>query len=252
MGPEREGMFAKLRAERPISFQEEFEPPPEMAATIPQGPGYWALTRYADVMQVSRDPDTFHSAPTTTITDMPGEIAEWLGSMINMDAPKHTKLRLIVNRGFTPRQIARDRGIGTRASERHRRHVVEHGRVRLRLRDRGGAPPADHLRHDGHPARRHQDHLRVHEHDPGCRRPRVREHDGRPHGRGDGPLPIRPRARRRPPEEPAQRHHHDAHASRSRRRKRRAQAHRGRARFVLLAPRRRRATRPRATRSATA
>ena len=27
--------------------------------------------------------------------------------MINMDAPKHTKLRLIVNRGFTPRQVAR-------------------------------------------------------------------------------------------------------------------------------------------------
>jgi cytochrome P450 len=107
IGPEREGVFAKLRAERPISFQEEFDPPPEMAATIPKGPGYWALTRYADVMQVSRDPDTFHSAPTTTVTDMPAEIAEWLGSMINMDAPKHTKLRLIVNRGFTPRQVAR-------------------------------------------------------------------------------------------------------------------------------------------------
>jgi methyl-branched lipid omega-hydroxylase len=107
MGPDREAVFAKLRAERPVSFQEEFEPPPEMAATIPQGPGYWAITRYADVMQVSRDPDTFRSAPTTTITDMPAEIAEWLGSMINMDAPKHTKLRLIVNRGFTPRQVAR-------------------------------------------------------------------------------------------------------------------------------------------------
>src|SRR5689334_18868233 len=78
-----------------------------MADTIPRGPGYWALTRYADVMQVSRDPEAFHSAPTTTITDMPANIAEWLGSMINMDAPKHTKLRLIVNRGFTPRQIAR-------------------------------------------------------------------------------------------------------------------------------------------------
>src|SRR5689334_5054123 len=78
-----------------------------MADTIPKGPGYWALTRYADVMQVSRDPDTFHSAPTVTITDMPAEIAEWLGSMINMDAPKHTKLRLIVNRGFTPRQVAK-------------------------------------------------------------------------------------------------------------------------------------------------
>jgi cytochrome P450 len=74
---------------------------------IPRGPGFWALTRYADVMQVSRDPDTFHSAPSTTIGDIPAEIAEWLGSMINMDAPKHTKLRLIVNRGFTPRQIAK-------------------------------------------------------------------------------------------------------------------------------------------------
>jgi len=107
MSPEREGVFAKLRAERPVSFQEEFEPPPEVAAMVPRGPGYWAVTRYADVMQVSRDPDTFHSAPTVTITDMPAEIAEWLGSMINMDAPKHTKLRLIVNRGFTPRQVAK-------------------------------------------------------------------------------------------------------------------------------------------------
>jgi cytochrome P450 len=105
MRPDREGIFAKLRAEAPISFHEEPVPPPEVP--FPQGPGFWALTRYADVMQVSRDPDTFHSAPTSTVGDIPAEIAEWLGSMINMDAPKHTKLRLIVNRGFTPRQIAR-------------------------------------------------------------------------------------------------------------------------------------------------
>jgi methyl-branched lipid omega-hydroxylase len=103
--PDREGVFAKLRAEAPITFQAEMVPPP--GASIEQGPGYWALTRYADVMHVSRDPDTFHSAPSVNIPDMPPEIAEWLGSMINMDAPKHTKLRLIVNRGFTPRQIAR-------------------------------------------------------------------------------------------------------------------------------------------------
>jgi methyl-branched lipid omega-hydroxylase len=105
--PDREGIFAKLRAERPISFHEEPVPPPDLGFDFPQGPGFWALTRYADVMQVSRDPDTFHSAPTSTIGDMPAEIAEWLGSMINMDAPKHTKLRLIVNRGFTPRQVAK-------------------------------------------------------------------------------------------------------------------------------------------------
>jgi methyl-branched lipid omega-hydroxylase len=107
MRADREGIFAKLRAERPISFQEEPVPPPDLGFDFPQGPGFWALTRYDDVMQVSRDPDTFHSAPTSTVGDMPAEIAEWLGSMINMDAPKHTKLRLIVNRGFTPRQVAR-------------------------------------------------------------------------------------------------------------------------------------------------
>src|SRR5205085_1685363 len=103
--PDREGIFAKLRAERPVSFHAEPVPPP--GAPFEQGPGFWALTRYADVMQVSRDPDTFHSAPSVNVPDIPAEIAEWLGSMINMDAPKHTRLRLIVNRGFTPRQVAR-------------------------------------------------------------------------------------------------------------------------------------------------
>src|SRR6266446_3668483 len=88
MRPDREGIFAKLRAERPVSFHAEPEPPP-------------------DVPQVSRDPDGSHSAPSITTGDIPPEIAEWLGSMINMDAPKHTKMRLIVNRGFTPRQVAK-------------------------------------------------------------------------------------------------------------------------------------------------
>jgi cytochrome P450 len=107
MRPDREGIFARLRAEHPISFHEEPDIPEDLGIDMPRGPGFWALTRYADVMQVSRDPDAFHSAPTSTIGDMPAEIAEWLGSMINMDAPKHTKLRLIVNRGFTPRQVAK-------------------------------------------------------------------------------------------------------------------------------------------------
>jgi cytochrome P450 len=107
--PDREGIFAKLRDERPVSFHEEplYLPADGGEPLMPQGAGFWAVTRYDDVMAVSRDPDTFHSAPNTTISDIPPEIAEWLGSMINMDAPKHTKLRLIVNRGFTPRQVAK-------------------------------------------------------------------------------------------------------------------------------------------------
>ena len=47
------------------------------------------------------------SGKGTNIPDMPIEIAEFFGSMINMDAPRHTRLRLIVNRSFTPRQVAR-------------------------------------------------------------------------------------------------------------------------------------------------
>jgi hypothetical protein len=116
MRADRDGIFAKLRAEAPVSFHAEPVPPP--GSTFAQGPGFWAVVRYADVMQVSRDPDTFHSAPSVNIPDIPPEIAEWLGSMINMDAPKHTKLRLIVNRGFTPRQVARlEETVRTQARE---------------------------------------------------------------------------------------------------------------------------------------
>ena len=83
-------------------------------------------------MQVSRDPDTFHSAPSINIGDIPPEIAEWLGSMINMDAPKHTKLRLIVNRGFTPRQVAKiEENVRDQAREIVER-IAPDGRVRLR------------------------------------------------------------------------------------------------------------------------
>jgi methyl-branched lipid omega-hydroxylase len=109
MRPDREGMFAKLRAEAPVSFHEEPEyvDPASGVQVMPKGPGFWAVVRHDDVMRVSRDPATFHSAPSVNIGDIPPEIAEWLGSMINMDAPRHTKFRMVVNRGFTPRQIAK-------------------------------------------------------------------------------------------------------------------------------------------------
>src|SRR6266480_1191622 len=44
MRPDREGIFAKLRAEAPVSFHEEPEPPPDVP--FPKGPGFWAVTRY--------------------------------------------------------------------------------------------------------------------------------------------------------------------------------------------------------------
>ena len=99
---ERDAVFAKLRAEKPISFQPEaeYEPP------IPPGPGYWALTRHADIWAASRNPELFQSGRGSNIGDMPIEIAEFFGSMISMDAPKHTRLRMIVQKAFTPKVVA--------------------------------------------------------------------------------------------------------------------------------------------------
>lgn len=100
--PDRDGAFAKLRAERPVSWHDEFDYP-----SLPKGPGFWAVTRYDDVWTVSRSSETFVSGKGSNIGDLPIELAEFFGSMINMDAPRHTKLRLIVNRGFTPRMVAK-------------------------------------------------------------------------------------------------------------------------------------------------
>jgi len=99
--PDRDGIFAKLRAERPVSFHEE----PEFIG-FPKGPGFWSLVCYDDVVRASRDSETFSSGRGSNIGDLPVELLEFFGSMINMDAPRHTKLRKLVNRGFTPRVVA--------------------------------------------------------------------------------------------------------------------------------------------------
>jgi cytochrome P450 len=98
--PDRDGMFAKLRAERPVAFHEEMQ-----FLEFPKGPGFWSLVRYDDVVRASRDNETFISGRGTNIGDLPTEMLEFFGSMINMDAPRHTKLRKLVNRGFTPRMV---------------------------------------------------------------------------------------------------------------------------------------------------
>jgi len=94
----REGAFATLRRERPISFHEEPEVP-----FLGKGPGFWALTKHEDVLEVSRNPEVFSSARGgVTIIDQPPEFAEFFGSMIVMDDPRHARLRRIVSRSFTP------------------------------------------------------------------------------------------------------------------------------------------------------
>jgi cytochrome P450 len=72
---------------------------------FPPGPGYFAVTRHEDVWAASRNPELFCSGQGSNIVDLPQELNEFYGSMINMDDPKHFRLRSIVSKGFTPRHV---------------------------------------------------------------------------------------------------------------------------------------------------
>ena len=98
---ERNAAFAMLRRERPIAFFAEPEVPP-----FPLGPGYFAITRMDDLLEISRNPEVFSSASgAVSILDMPAEMNEYFGSMISMDDPRHARLRRIVSGTFTPRML---------------------------------------------------------------------------------------------------------------------------------------------------
>jgi cytochrome P450 len=87
-------VFRRLRAESPVCFLPE-----------PDGPGYWGVFSYDDVHEVSRHPQTFGSHPSTFIKDNPDGDGGAGELMLNQDPPRHTQLRKLVNKGFTPRQI---------------------------------------------------------------------------------------------------------------------------------------------------
>jgi cytochrome P450 len=149
---DREGIFAKLRAERPVSFHEEPEFP-----EFPRGAGFWSLTRYADVVGASCDAATFISGQGANIGDLPVDLAEFFGSMINMDAPRHTKLRKLVSSAFTPRTLRQlEEGVRTQArriadavAPKGACDFVEEIAAALPLRiicDMMGIPESDHRR----------------------------------------------------------------------------------------------------------
>ncbi len=100
-----EADLAQLRRDAPVSFHEEPEPTPDFP--LPRGPGYWAVTRLDDILQVSKHPELFSSAAGITVIDSPPEFNEFFGSMIAMDDPRHAHLRRIVSAGFTPRMLKR-------------------------------------------------------------------------------------------------------------------------------------------------
>ena len=94
-------MFDRLRAEAPVSWHE-----------YPNAKGFWNVVQHKDLVTVNRDTSTFSSETggisILTPDEFPGE-----GNgqdprglmMLYMDPPKHTRYRLLVNKGFTPRMI---------------------------------------------------------------------------------------------------------------------------------------------------
>ena len=87
--------FRRLRDEEPVAFFPE-----------PDGPGFWGVFRYDDVVEVSRHPAQFGSSPSVFIREPPDGPNDGTSDLlINLDPPRHTQMRKLVNRGFTPRQI---------------------------------------------------------------------------------------------------------------------------------------------------
>jgi cholest-4-en-3-one 26-monooxygenase len=97
-GPPHE-QFAWLREHAPVFWHEY--------GGAAGWPGFWAVTRHEDVIQVSRHAEIFSSAQrSTAFRELPDKIVERRRLMIlDMDPPRHTRQRGLVNRGFTPRMI---------------------------------------------------------------------------------------------------------------------------------------------------
>lgn len=98
---EREGIFAALRANRPVAWMQELN-----KRFYTPGPGFWAITKHADIEYISRNPELFCSGKgATSIADVPAEQNPFYGNLINVDDPRHQRLRGLISTGFTPAQL---------------------------------------------------------------------------------------------------------------------------------------------------
>jgi len=88
--------FQWLRANDPVHWTEETD----------GGRGFWSVTRYDDVLNVSRNSEIFSSRLGIRLEDMDDEETEARRTLMEMDAPEHTQLRRLVSRPFSPKSVA--------------------------------------------------------------------------------------------------------------------------------------------------
>ncbi len=95
---EHHELFAQLRAEDPVHWTEEDD-----------GPGFWSITKHADLRLINRDAEGFSSEAKGVYLMEPEGFADGYDMrgkiMLLTDPPKHTRYRLLVNKGFTPRMV---------------------------------------------------------------------------------------------------------------------------------------------------
>ncbi len=94
--------FRALREHDPVHWQEECKVP-----GVRKRPGYWALTRYEDVVRVSKDSESFSSEIGSSVLSElePRDLHNMQQQLINMDPPRHTQLRKLMNPPFKPRAV---------------------------------------------------------------------------------------------------------------------------------------------------
>ena len=116
--------YAWLRQNVPVYWHDEDD-----------GPGFWAVTRYDDVRRISRQPKLFSSYARGVMMPESDELAlaAQRQMMLTMDPPQHDRFKLLVSRGFTPKnaQLLRHR-IQERMQPAHLR-VEDLGKLCRRL-----------------------------------------------------------------------------------------------------------------------
>ena len=94
-------LWTRLRRDSPVAW---FDPPGYR--------GFWALTKHADIAQVSKQPEKFLNAPRLTVARKEldemrarrGGIAR-MRTLVNMDPPEHRRYRKLASPWFTPRNL---------------------------------------------------------------------------------------------------------------------------------------------------
>ena len=85
--------YARMRSEAPLYRNEDKD--------------FWALSRHADVAMGFRDSETFSNSHGVSLDPAAsGPHAHQTMSFLAMDPPRHTRMRALVSKGFTPRRVA--------------------------------------------------------------------------------------------------------------------------------------------------